>query len=409
VRALFTIASAIALQSAAALAQPPSEAPLQAAAEHEQPAPPPPVAGYSPDDHFFLRSTDGRYRLSLDLQTGFKFEPVLLDGKMQNRTAFTVLRPGLSGHLYRPWFTYRLAVELAHDPIYLLDAWFELAPWPEFQVRVGQQKTPISRHESYNNSEILFPDFSVVARYFSTGRDKGVTIYGAPFGGRVEYYAGLYAGSPLRQITVIDGNYVVLARVTVNPMGRVGKTEYPYILEEHLPFRASFSLEGYVSKVALAPENFDPSTFSFEVGTPNNAPTRQGAGGADVLVQGGRFVVYGEGYVRRTDPGADASGADAPPYTSWGVWAQLGVLLYDQLVDAALRFDYLVPSITLPHDRLVAGEGEVSWYIDAPRLVLRARYAHANQASPANPGGVVLPVSKPGTYDVFTLQLNLAL
>jgi hypothetical protein len=390
---------------------PPADVLAPTHAEHEQQPPPAaePIAGYSPEDHFFLRSTDGNYQLSLDLQTGFKFEPVLLDGKMQNRTAFTALRPGFSGHLYRPWFTYRLALELAHDPVYLLDAWFELAPWKAFQVRIGQQKTPISRHEAYNYSEILFPDFAVVAGYFSTGRDKGVTVKGTLFDGGLDYYAGLYSGSPLRQITVINGNYVVLGRVTLNPMGPIGKTEYPYVLEERTPFRTSFTLQGYVSKVALAQENFDPSTFSFEVGTPNNAPTKEAAGGADILVEGGPVIFFGEGYLRRTDPGPEASGAKAPPYTSWGAWAQVGVLLYRKLIDAALRFEYLDPSITLTHDRFIVGAGEVSYYIDAPLLMVRARYAHANQAAPADAGDVVLPESNPGTYDVFTLQLNLAL
>jgi hypothetical protein len=407
-RAPFAIA-AIALESATARAQAATDASPPVTAVHEEPAPSEPVAGYSPEDHFFLRSADGRYQLSLDLQTGFKFEPVLRDGAMQNRAAFTVLRPGFSGHLYRPWFKYRLAVELAHDPVYLLDAWFALAPWEALQVRIGQQKTPISRHESYNNAEILFPDFSVVAGYFSTGRDKGVTVEGAPFGGRLEYFAGIYSGSPLRQITVIDGNYVALARVTVSPLGRVGRTEYPYAVEARTPFRPSFSLQGYASKVALAPENFDASTFSFKVGTPNGAPTKQAAGGADVLVEGGRLVFFGEGFVRRTDPGADANGVDAPSYTSWGAWAQVGVLIYAKLIDAALRFEYLDPSISLSRDRFISGEVEASCYIDAPRLVLRARYAHADQASPADAGSVVLPVSTPGKYDVFTLQLNLAL
>lgn len=77
-RARLAITSAVALECAVALAQPPPEAPPPVATEHEQPAPAQPVAGYSPEDHFFLRSTDGKYELSLDLQTGFKFEPVLL-------------------------------------------------------------------------------------------------------------------------------------------------------------------------------------------------------------------------------------------------------------------------------------------------------------------------------------------
>src|SRR5262249_28512199 len=133
--------------------------------------------------------------------------------------------------------------------------------------------------------------------------------------------------------------------------------------------------------------------------------------GGDLGLEGGPLVFFAEGFVRRTNPGQDSTGADPPAYTSWGAWAQVGVLLYRRLFDAAVRFNYVDPNTVLDHDRLIAGEAQAGYYIDGPRLVLRFRYGIGDQASPGSDhlNGTSLPVSTPGTYNIFTLQLNLAL
>jgi hypothetical protein len=370
-----------------------------------------PTAGYSAKNGFFLSSSDGNSLIGLNLQTSYKFEPILLDGDMQDRSEFYVLRPAWQGHVHRPWLKYRLALELANDPIYLLDSWFEVAPSDAFAARFGLQVTPISRHEWYNPADILFPDFSLVAGYFWPGRDKGVTLHGTPFGGKLEYYAGLYSGSPARQLTVISGNYLTLARLTWSPLGPVGATEYPYALpgEDAGAFRVSFSLQGWASKINAAEENFNPATFSLEA-TPSGVTTEHVAGGADVFVQGGRFVLFGEGFVRETDPGTDDEGVNPGSYTSFGAWAQVGVLLYERVLDAGLRFNWLDPS-SLSNDQLISGEAQLVYYIDANHLNLHLRYGLARQQSPGDDrlDGVSLPLASAGTYNVFTLQLNLAL
>src|SRR5205085_1945134 len=113
-------------------------------------------------------------------------------------------------------------------PIYLLDAYVEIKPWDEAGLRIGQQFTPLSRHEYYGPQQLLFPEWSPVAEYFWSGRDKGATLFGT-LAKQLEYWVGVYGGSPLRQFTSIAGNYVIEGRVTYSPMGLIGLTEFPYI------------------------------------------------------------------------------------------------------------------------------------------------------------------------------------
>ena len=90
-------------------------------------------------------------------------------------------------------------MELAGNPPYLLDSYIEAQPIDEFAVRFGQQFTPFSRHEYLGPQEILFPDWNIVANYFWTGRDKGLTVFGDVADQKLQYWVGLYGGSPLRQ------------------------------------------------------------------------------------------------------------------------------------------------------------------------------------------------------------------
>ena len=114
-----------------------------------------------------------------------------------------------------------------------------------------------------------------VADYFWTGRDKGITVFGALASDRLDYFAGVYGGSPLRQFTTIAGNYVVDARATVNPMGRMPGSEFAYALASaSSDTRVSFTLQGYYGKVQDATENFNANTFDFRPPRPERPTAR---------------------------------------------------------------------------------------------------------------------------------------
>jgi hypothetical protein len=326
---------------------------------------------------------------------GYKLEPWLVGDDSQDRKAFSEIRPSAVGWVYRPWITFDTSVELANNPPYLLDAYVDAAPWTELGGRVGQFKTPFSRGEEYGPEAILFPDQPVVSSYFWTGRDKGAMATGTL--DELHYWLGGFGGSPVRQTTTLSGNYLVEARLTY---GDTPKTQYPYIAGA--PLALSATVEGYTGRIETAIEGFDPSAFEFTP-SPSGVITRRTSGGVDAFLQAPTFAIFGEAFYGRTHPN------NGPAYRSWGVWAQASYLLVAHTLDIGVRGQYLDPSTSLADDTFESVEGQLAWYIDAPRLAVRLRYGLAHQHKPADPGDVALPVSVSGTIQIFTLQLTLSL
>jgi hypothetical protein len=356
-------------------------------------------------DRFELTDGEGRYRLDLGLIADLKMEPILVGTTWQNRQAISAMRPSLSGSLYRPWLTYLVSEELASNPPYLLDAYVDAAWSPELGFTAGQLKTPFCRSANYGYTDILFPDEAVTASYFWTGRDKGAMAHGT-VADALQYWIGGFGGSPVRQPTTLSGNYLISGRVTWDPGGRVGTTQYPYIVPRgHAPppFVVSWSLEGYYGKIQTAIEGFEPSSFDFTV-TPSGKITRKAAVGADVLVQGATYQILVEAFARNSAPEGGAE------YTSWGVWGQAGVLLVPDTLDIGIRANYVNPSLDLHDDTFDSIEAELGWYIDSPVLEAQLRYGLARQRSPgaAALGDVELPVGVVGTINVFTANLQLS-
>jgi hypothetical protein len=367
-------------------------------------APTPVTAGFEPSEGFVLGSADGSYRLRVGLRAAYKLEPHYVDGVAQDRNTIVSTRPSLGGSVVRPWITFLMTAELAQNPPFLLYSYLDIRPLTEFGVRVGQQDTPYSRHENFGLYRIIFPETGPVSNYFWTGRDKGVTAYGSIGGDRLDYYAGVYAGSPLQQYSDIVGNYVAEGRITVNPWGKIGDAEFAYALgDESAPTRLSFTLDGYFGKVQTATQNFDPDTFAFAT-TPTGMTYRHQAAGADVFFQSSRLHAFAEGYLRRTTPPGSAAS-----YLSLGAWGQVGVLLVPRHLDVAVSGSWADPSTSLSDDRLLVVEGQLTYYIAAPALILKLRYAYADQQTPgmAALGPVTLPAT-PGRTQLGTLQVNLA-
>ncbi len=366
-------------------------------------------AGYFRGEGFALKATDGedKFKLRVGLQSAYRFEPYWRDGEGQDRKTFFVLRPFLEGYFYREWIRFWTSFEFAANPPFLLDSYIELQPIPEVGFRIGQHWTPYSRHEYFGPQQILFPDWAIVADYFWSGRDKGVTMLGVlGDDSLIEYWAGVYSGTPLRQFTAINGNYVVEGRVTVNPMGPTAANEALYITsEEAVPFRASFTLQGYLGNVQSATENFNPSSFRFDV-TPTGETRKFATGGADIWLQGEHFTFLAEGNLRRTNPDAGET------HNELGVWGQVGVMVVRRLIDVSVRANFLNPSDHLSNDQFFAIEGQLGYYpLHSQNLVAKLRYAYGHQQTPdpADPDlvGVTLPAPT-GDNQLVTLQLGLA-
>ncbi|MCY1023044.1 porin [Pyxidicoccus sp. MSG2] len=361
------------------------------------------TGGFDRQKGFHLQSADGNYLLGLGLQAGYKIEPIFVDGEAESRTAFSFLRPILKGNIYRPWIRFWTSLEMAAFPIYVLDSFVEVQPIDAVGLRAGQQYTPLSRHESWGPQQILFPEFAPIANYFWTGRDKGVTFLGTTE--HLEYYAGIYSGSPLRTITSEPGRYQLNARLTCSPMGKPGYGELPFIMsgdKEPPPLNVSFTVQGAGGEVEQIQENFNPEAGIFKI--EREGVRRFATGSVDVFVQARRFSFFGEAYLRRTDPPGDAA-----HFTSFGAWVQADYVFYKKVLDAGVRLSYLDASGNVDNDLLYVGEAQLAWFVDAPYLALKLRYQIAHQESPDPAAATGLSLAKdPGTTNLITLQVNLS-
>lgn len=374
-----------------------------------EPAATGPTAGWLPDDGgFVIKNAEGNYKLRLGLQAAYRYEPVIVDGDAESRASFFVTRPIASGNIYRKWIRFWTSMELAANPPYLLDAYIEAQPIPEFGLRFGQQYTPFSRHETYGPQEILFPDWNIVANYFWNGRQKGLEAFGTIDEGVLDYWAGIYAASPIRAVKTEPNSWLSEARLTWSPMGPVGPIEMPYTVLPEVPFRISFTAQGYVGDFAISSANVNPSSGAFTF-TESGVKTKKGALGADVTLQVDRLYATVEAYTRRSDP------SDATPYWSWGAWGQAGYVIWRRDVTVGLRLSWLDPSNDLSNDRMIAGEAMIAWFVDPKHLHLHLRYGLANQHDPAEGtgrpledvlGDVALPLPV-GTTNVLTFQAGV--
>ena len=93
-----------------------------------------------------------------------------------------------------------------------------------------------------------------------------------------------------------------------------------------------------------------------------------------------------------------------PRYTSVGAWGQVGVLLFPNRLDLAVRASWANPSLDLSDDRLLMGEAQMAWYIHAPTPIVKLRYGYSDQRSPGMTAlGVVTLPATAGHLQIITL------
>lgn len=365
-------------------------------------------AGFFPGSGFVIRTKDGNNKLHFGLQS-LTHAQVTINGKAQVQSPFVTLRAIMEGNIYRKWIRFWTSMELAANPVYLLDSYVEIQPLDEIGLRIGQQWTPISRHEYlYGPHQLLFPDWDQVSNYFWTGRDKGITAFGSFAKNLFAYQVGAYLGSPLRQFETIRGNYLFTARAELNPRGVPGNTEFAYAEKDNdkpVPFKYAIGVNGWTSKANSSVENFNPSTFMFET-VPTGVTTVNHGVGADFLLQSNRVMALVEWYFRRTDPHQGL-----PKYSATGGFGQLGYLFYKRKLDAAVRLSWADVNLDEGHDQVYGVELNSTWYFHSPNIAFKLRYGYGHQQEPLNgattSGGAELVLPVPHVH-VMTAQVNLS-
>lgn len=98
----------------------------------------------------------------------------------------------------------------------LQDAFVAWRPAPEFGVRVGQFKQAFGQEQTSSLRTLEFVERAVLDR-LTPGRDLGAAVYGRPFGGALEYEAGVFNASG-RSINDVNDEKDVAARLRYSPI-----------------------------------------------------------------------------------------------------------------------------------------------------------------------------------------------
>ena len=132
------------------------------------------------DGHFFLASTDGRFRLQLDglIQTRFLWNFHDQSDRFQWGFENTRTRMTFSGHVFSPDLTYLVRGDWGRSGggNILLDAWIRYYLTDEWSIRVGQFKLPFNREELVGPAYQQAIERSLINESFNIGRSQGIVL-----------------------------------------------------------------------------------------------------------------------------------------------------------------------------------------------------------------------------------------
>ncbi|MHC4416568.1 MAG: porin [Planctomycetota bacterium] len=143
------------------------------------------------DEHFFLGSADGRFRLQLEGQLQVRYVWSFHDQPDRFKHGFENTRNKLTfrGHMFGRDLTYLLRGDFNRSggAFSLQDSWVRYQLSNEFSLRVGQFKLPFNREELVASSRQLAVERSLVNESLNIGRSQGIELTYADQTSRVSF------------------------------------------------------------------------------------------------------------------------------------------------------------------------------------------------------------------------------
>ena len=236
------------------IAPPEAAPPPPAAAPAEAPAVDPLSAtvGFKPGKGVDIKSADGNFSLNTRLKTQLLYEAhKQASGPNDDyRENFVIRRMRLAfqGNVFSKNVKYKLeftfaaqelnrvqpstvggmAARLDRDVVTqvpLMDAYFDITPTRDFNIRVGQSKIPFGRERVLSDNEMIVIDRSLEDTEFNLDRDMGIDIRSQDFLGLnlLHYYIGVWMAEERNTTFTSLGNgdtgLLYLARLELVPFG----------------------------------------------------------------------------------------------------------------------------------------------------------------------------------------------
>jgi phosphate-selective porin OprO and OprP len=169
----------------------------QAAKSAEKKPDVPVVAGWN-GEHFFIKSSDGKFQLQPYGYFMADYRGYHGDGAPSNTFLISRARFGFQGN-YGTNYDFALLIDsAATNGVVLRDLYVNAKAKPVFQVQVGQFKEPFAQEALTADTGLDFVERSLASLLYpdasSSYRSPGVTIHGDLSGGVVQYWVGAFNG-----------------------------------------------------------------------------------------------------------------------------------------------------------------------------------------------------------------------
>jgi phosphate-selective porin OprO and OprP len=155
------------------------------------------TAGWN-NEHFFIKSADGKFQLQPYgyLQTDYRAYSG--DGAPPNTFLIRRGRLGFQGS-YSKYYDFAFLLDAAAgNGLSLRDIYLNIKPAPAFQVQVGQYKEPWAQEELAAVTNIDFIERSLASLLYPSAatafRSPGAEIHGDLSGGMMQYWVGAFNG-----------------------------------------------------------------------------------------------------------------------------------------------------------------------------------------------------------------------
>jgi phosphate-selective porin OprO and OprP len=294
------------------------------------------------------------------------------------------------GFAYDPRLEYQVQLELAGASVSLKRAYLNYRlRATDVQLRAGKFKVPFGRQQLTSSFQQQLADRSPVSDEFARGDDDGVMIWGAPAGGRVEYYAGVFNGEGNNRNAQQDAANQWAGRLVWAPLGR-----FPYTgsaLESAPRPLVALGLNAHLNGGWLHEVNgvggLQPPVRTCEASgcvTDAGDDARVLTAGADVALRWRGLSVSAEVFRRGIDP--RQTGLAERSASGW--YAQAGSFLVPGRVEAGVRIGALDPDRDRGMDRVRETAPFVNYFRRGHDLKLQADYTRlSTEIADARQGG----------------------
>ena len=275
-----------------------------------------------------FETQDGNYSLAISPKMQLRYAYANREGAANDAQSIMVRRVylGFEGGFLTPDLTYNVTLNgivggTAANILYYANLNYHFSD--AAQIKAGLHKLAFNRSEMTGDGKQQFIERSLANERFNLDRGIGLVLWGQPWEKKFEYYFTLANGRATNANLNANQEMAYIARFAFNPLGDHGYAESDWEDRDQVALTLGVAGEYHTEEPTVSLLEDDVMT-----------------GSADVGFKCRGFSFQGEGFWRRSDPGATAVVQDV------GFYAQAGYFVIPKKVELAARASMLFDDLS---------------------------------------------------------------